>query len=202
MKTIQLTVAMLTAAWLLNTAPVAVAQHTNPDSPVTVAALKSGGKRIRLVTPANAAVDVAVIDEQGTILHQSTIQANDKRGVLLNLQNLPDGRYYLTATNNDFWVSQSVTVRNQQAIVDARNVTELVRPALTVYAKNKVEVAMPGVEKLTVSIYNRTNDLVFTQSFGSGNRHRFDLSSLPGGQYTFVYGPEQKQFTERIAINQ
>ena len=193
---------MLAAAWLLTTAEAAVAQHQNPDSPVTIAAYKSGGKRIRLATPINTPVDVAVMDEQGTLLHQSTIRASDQRGILLNLKNLPDGKYYVTATNNDFWMSQGVTVNNDQVLVNARNVTELIRPVVTAYAKNKFEVAMPGVEKLTVSIYNPTNDLVYTQSFGSGNRHRFDLSSLPNGQYTFVYGPEQKQFTERIAINQ
>ena len=202
MKTIRLTVAMLTAAWLLTTAEGAVAQLKQSDSPVTMATYRSGGKRILLALPANATVDVAVIDEQGTVLHQSTVQANDRRGVVLNMQNLPDGHYYLTATNNDFWVSQGVTVRRDQVSIDTRNVTELVRPVVTAYAKNKFEVAMPGVNKLTVSIYDRTNDLVYTHSFGAGNRHRFDLSSLPSGQYTFVYGPDQKQFTERVAINQ
>lgn len=202
MKTIRLTVAMLTAAWLLTTAEAAVAQHTNPDAPVTITALKSADKRLRVMLPANATVEVAVMDEQGTLLHQSTVQTTDKRAVLLNVKNLPDGRYFLTATNNDFWVSQAISVVNSQVRVDARNVTELVRPVVLAYAKNKFEVAMPGVEKMTVSIYDRTNDLVYTQSFGTGNRHRFDLSSLPEGQYTFVYGPEQKQFTERVAINQ
>ncbi|MBO0934819.1 T9SS C-terminal target domain-containing protein [Fibrella aquatilis] len=202
MKTIRITIALLATAWLLTTAEAAVAQHQNLESPVTVAAFKSGGKRIRLATPINSAVDVAIMDEQGTLLHQSTIRATDKRGILLNLKNLPNGRYFVTATNNDFWVSQGVTVNNEQVLVNTRNVTELIRPVVTAYAKNKFEVAMPGVEKMTISIYNPTNDLVYTQSFGAGNRHRFDLSSLPGGQYTFVYGPEQKQFIERIAINQ
>lgn len=193
---------MLTAAWLLTTAEAAVAQYKNPDSPVTMMAYKSGGKRVRLALPTNTSVDLAVIDEQGTVLHQSTIQVNNKRGVLLNMQNLPDGHYTLTATNNDFWVSQGITIHPNQLEIDTRNVTELVRPVVRAYAKNKFEVTMPGVDKLTVSIYDRTNDLVYTHLFGVGSRHRFDLSSLPTGQYTFVYGPEQKQFTERVAINQ
>ena len=64
MKTIRLTVAMLTAAWLLTTAEAAVAQHTNPDAPVTITALKSADKRLRVMLPANVTVEVAVMDDK------------------------------------------------------------------------------------------------------------------------------------------
>lgn len=177
----------------------AVAQTPVSNAPVKV--VKSSVKKIRLQTPVGATMDVSVIDQTGTVLYSGQLRAKDSRGTSLNLASLPDGRYYVTATNNDVWMSQGIVVRNDQVSVDAQNVTEVVRPALVAYAKNKYEVVMPGVKSLTVAIYDRLNDLVFTKSFGSaGEVHRFDLSSLPLGDYTFVYGPEQKQFTERVAI--
>ncbi|HEX9956387.1 MAG TPA: T9SS C-terminal target domain-containing protein [Fibrella sp.] len=199
MKQIRVTIAMLAAVWTLTTAGSAVAQTPAPSVPVSVA--KSAIKKIRLHTPVGATMDVSVIDQVGTLLYTGALRAKDARGTSLNLANLPDGHYYVTATNNDIWMSQGFTVRNDQVSIDAQNVTELVRPALVAYAKNKYEIVMPGVKTLTVAIYDRMNDLVFTKSFGSyGEVHRFDLSSLPSGDYTFVYGPEQKQFTERVAI--
>ncbi|WP_375446756.1 T9SS C-terminal target domain-containing protein [uncultured Fibrella sp.] len=199
MKQIRVTIAMLAAALTLTAAGNAVAQTPAQGAPVQI--VKSAIKKIRLQTPAGATMDVSVIDQTGTVLYSGAVRAKDNRGTSLNLANLPDGRYYVTATNNDFWMSQGILVRNDQVTVDAQNVTEVVRPALVAYAKNKYEVVMPGVKTLNVAIYDRMNELVFTKSFGSsGEVHRFDLSSLPTGEYTFVYGPEQKQFTEHVAI--
>ncbi|RYF66795.1 MAG: T9SS C-terminal target domain-containing protein [Cytophagaceae bacterium] len=176
-----------------------MAETPAKNAPVQI--IKSATKKIRLQTPVGATMDVAVIDQAGTVLYTGTLRAQDSRGTSLNLANLPDGRYYVTATNNGVWMSQGIAVRNDQVSVDAQNVTEVVRPTLVTYAKNKFEVAMPGVKSFNVAIYDRMNDLVFTKSFGSdGEVHRFDLSSLPSGDYTFVYGPDQKQFTERLEI--
>ncbi|ARK12717.1 hypothetical protein [Fibrivirga algicola] len=199
MKQIRLTIAMLAVAFTLTAAGSAAAQTSTVAGPVKIA--KSATKKVRIHTPVGTTLDISLIDQAGTLLYAGTVKAKDLRGTSVNLANLPDGRYYLTATNNDLWMSQGLTVRNDQVVIDAQNVTEVVRPALVSYAKNKYEVAMPGVQSLTVAIYDRMNDLVFTKSFGSdGEVHRFDLSSLPSGDYTFVYGPEQKQFTERVAI--
>lgn len=199
MKQIRVSIAMLLIAGTLTTAGSAVAQTPAHKAPVSV--IKSAVKKIRLQTPVGSTMDVSVIDQAGTILYSGVLRAKDSRGTSLNLANLPDGRYYVTTTNNDMWMSQGITLRNDQVSIDAQNVTELVRPALVAYAQNKYEVVMPGVKTLTVAIYDRMNDLVFTKSYGStGEVHRFDLSSLPTGDYTFVYGPEQKQFTERVAI--
>jgi hypothetical protein len=199
MKQIRVTIAMLAAAWTLTTGGSAVAQTPASVAPVSI--VKSAIKKIRLQSPVGATMDVSVIDQVGTLLYSGSVRNKDNRGVSLNLANLPDGRYYVTATNNDVWMSQGITVRNDQVSIDAQNVTELVRPAVVAYAKNKYEIVMPGVKSMTVAIYDRMNELVFARAFGGTDKvHRFDLNSLPSGEYTFVYGPEQKQFTERVAI--
>lgn len=201
MKRICLSIATLAAAWSLSIASPATAQSLATASDVAaVKVTKADAKKVRLYSPVGTPVEVAILDLTGTVLYQGTLSARDARGTSLNLMNLPDGRYYVTVTNDSFWMSQGLTVRRDLVSVDAQNVTELIKPALTAYAKNKYEIVMPGVRDLTVSIYDRLNDLIFTKSFDKGEVHRFDLSSLPTGSYTFVYGPAQKQFTERVAI--
>ncbi len=198
MKKFRISVTALVAALFFAATPGVQAQAPTPVSPVSIS--RSGLSKVRLTLPANTPMDVAVMDQEGVILYQEAIRVRNSRGLLMNLNNLPDGRYYITATNNDVWMSQGISKRNDQVSIDAQNTTELVRPALVAYAKNKYEVAMPGADALSVAIYDRMNELVYTQSFKKSAVHRFDLTALPTGEYTFVYGPEQKQFTERVAI--
>ena len=198
MKRFQITIALLAATLTLSTAEMAVAQSASAKSIVTVR--QSATKKVRVFSPVKSTMDVSVIDESGTLLFQGYLRPQDVRGTSVKLTNLPDGLYFITANNEDVWMSQGITVRNDQVRIDAQRVTELVRPALVAYAQNKFEVVMPGVKALDVAIYDRANDLVFSQSFNQDKAHRFDLTSLPSGNYTFVYGPKQKQFTERVAI--
>lgn len=196
MKRIQLTIAaLMVAAGMVGTGG-AYAQTNDGVSRVNVR--KSDNKKVRLYTPGS--VQMAIIDNNGTTLYKGDIQPNAGQGTSINLANLPDGRYYLTATNNDFWVSQGLTIRNDQVSVDAQNATALVKPTLIPYGKNKFEIAMPGTKIVNVALYDRLNTLVFSETYEKGEVHRFDLNRLPEGNYTFVVGPDFKQFTEQIVV--
>jgi hypothetical protein len=196
MKRIQLTMAALMVAAGLMSTGGAYAQTNEPVKGISVR--KSDSKKIRLYT--QAPVELAVVDADGTILYKGDINGKTGQVTALNLHNLPDGRYFLTATNNDFWVSQGLTIRNDQVSVDASNAATLVKPTLTAYGKNKFEVTMPGARNINVTIYDRFNALVFNELYQNGEKHRFDLSRLPEGDYTILVGPEFKQFSERIMV--
>lgn len=196
MKRIQLTMAALMVAVGLVGTGGAYAQTNDGVSRVTVR--KTDSKKVRLYTPGS--VQMAIIDTDGTTLYTGDIRPNAGQGTSINLANLPDGHYYLTATNNDFWVSQGLTVRNDQVSVDAQNATALVKPTLVPYGKNKFEIAMPGTKTVNVALYDRLNELVFSETYKKGAVHRFDLNRLPEGNYTFVVGPDFKQFTEQIVV--
>lgn len=171
--------------------------QTNDGVPY-VTVRKSESKKVRLYT--QAPVEMAIIDADGTTLYRGDVKAKLAGVTVLNLTNLPDGHYYLTATNNDFWTSQGLTVQNDQVRVDAQNTTTLVKPTLIPYGKNKFEIAMPGTQTLNVALYDESNALVFNETYQKGDVHRFDLNKLPSGNYTFVVGPDSKQFTEQIAV--
>ena len=144
---------------------------------------------------------MAIIDADGNVLYRGIITKNAKRATSFNLKSLPDGQYYLTAGNNAWWMSQGLTIKANAVNVDAQNLQQLAQPTLTAYEKNKIEVVLPAknVDEANVAIYDPQNVLVQTDTF-KGSVRRFDLSAMPDGAYTFVVGPNQKQFTTRIDI--
>ncbi len=191
---------MLFAAWSLASTGGAFADNGTVSGKVKV--IKSESKKVRLYTPINTPVSVAIIDAEGNTLYQGQVQAKDLRGMGFDMKTLPDGQYFLTATNDTFWLSQGLTVRGNELTVNAQSYSQLDKPTLTPYAKNKFEVTLPAtnVRTVNVAIYNQQNDLVFQDDVKATNTRRFDLNTLPAGDYTFVVGPEQKKFAEHIQI--
>lgn len=199
MKKFRLSVAVLLTAWSL--ASTGVAQADNGSGMGGVKVEKSEQKKVRVYTKPGKPVDVAIIDADGNVLYRGTITKNATRSTSFNLANLPDGQYFLTASNDAWWMSQGLTIKANAVNVDERNVQQLAEPTLTAYEKNKFEVTLPSknVQEATVAIYDTQNVLVETDTM-RGSSRRFDLSSLPSGAYTFVVGPAQKQFVSRIDV--
>lgn len=199
MKQFRLSIAVLLSVWGL--AGMGDAKADSGSGMGGVKVEKSEQKKVRIYTQPGASVDVALIDADGTILYKGIISKNAKGATSLNLNNLPDGQYYLTAGNSAWWMSQGLTIKANAVNVDARTLQQVAQPILTTYGKNKVEVMLPArnVNEANVAIYDAQNILVQTDTF-KGSTRRFDLSALPDGAYTFVVGPTEKQFTTRVDI--
>jgi hypothetical protein len=196
MKTIRMTVATLVALIGLNTLSVA---QTAPLRPVQVTA--TAAKKFVVSLPVTKA-DVALIDADGTVLYQGEMTQTNGKGTVMNLATLPDGRYALTATNNDFWFSQGITISNNRLTVNEQTTQEVIRPTLTAYDRNRFELTVPtrNVAALNVLIYNGNDELVFSDNFRNSTARRFNLDALPAGDYTLLVGPDQKRFAQRIAV--
>ena len=199
MKQFRLSIAVLLSVWGL--AGMGDAKADNGSGMGGVKVEKSEQKKVKVYTKSGVSVDVAIIDADGNLLYQGFIAKNAKGATSFNLNNLPDGQYYLTAGNNSWWMSQGITIKSNTISVDERNVQQIAEPTLTAYEKNKIEVLLPAknVEESTVAIYDPQNVLVQTDTFKGATR-RFDLSSMPDGAYTFIVGSTQKQFATRIDV--
>jgi hypothetical protein len=204
MKKFRLSIAVLLAVWSL--AGTGGAKADNGSGANGVKIEKSENKKVRLYIPtenakANTAVDVAIIDVDGTVLYKGVATRSKSGQQSFNLKNLPDGQYYITAGNNAWWMSQAVIIRGNSLTVDSRNLQQVMQPTITAYEKNKIEVTMPAVniKDATVAIYDEQNVLVHADKL-TGTTRRFDLSTLPEGAYTFVVGPDQKHFSSRIDV--
>lgn len=204
MKQFRLSIAVLLTVWGLAGAGSAVADNGSGVGGVKVE--KSEAKKVRLYVPTQESkfatpVEVAVIDAEGNLLYKSVVSSSKAARQLFNLGKLPDGQYFITASNNAWWMSQGVTVRGNTLTVDERSLQQIMEPTLTAYEKNKIEVSLPAtnVAQANVTIYDAQSVPVYAETF-SGKVRRFDLTSLPDGAYTFVVGPQQKQFTSRVDV--
>ncbi|RZM00147.1 MAG: T9SS type A sorting domain-containing protein [Pedobacter sp.] len=199
MKKFRLAVAVLLTAMSLAGMGDAKADTGSGMSGVKVE--KSEQKKVRIYTQPGASVDVAIIDADGNVLYRGFITKNAKRATSFNLNSLPDGQYYLTASNNAWWMSQGLTIKANALNVDERSMQQMAEPTLTAYEKNKIEVVLPAknINEANVAIYDAQNVLVQSDTF-KGSVRRFDLSGLPDGAYTFVVGPNEKKFITRVAI--
>lgn len=203
MKQIRLSMAaLLISMSLAGTAAVAqgVTNANDGSGMNTVHVVTSENKKVRLYTQNSTPVDVSIIDTDGTVLYQGSV-TDSKKVTAFNLKNLPDGQYYITAGTKTWWLSQGMTVRGNAVSIDAQKVQQVAQPTLTAYEKNKIEMTLPGtnVAQTNVTIYNEQSQPVYQDTFDGAVR-RFDLTALPQGLYTFVVGPNQKQFTSRINV--
>ncbi|WP_040005723.1 hypothetical protein [Fibrisoma limi] len=199
MKQFRLSVAVLLTVWGLAGMGGAVADNGSGVSGVKV--VKSEQKKVRLHTEAGQPIDVALIDADGNVLYQGLVSSAKSKDLTLNLNSLPDGQYFLTASTNNWWMSQGLTIQANAVNVDERKLKQIEQPQITTYAKNKVQVVVPAtnVEDANVAIFDAQNVPVLTETL-NGTIRRYDLSSLPEGSYTFVVGPSEKKFSTRIDI--
>jgi hypothetical protein len=200
MKKFRLSIAVLLSVWSLAGLGEAKADTGLGVSSVKIE--KSDSKKVRIYTKPGSPVDLTLVDVDGYVLYQGLTSAGNQTGEqVFNLNNLPDGRYFITAGNNEWWMSQGITIRGNVVTIDERNLQQMAQPSVTTYAKNKIEVTVPGknLDDASVSIYDAKNELVFSEAY-NGGAQRFDLSSLPTGTYTFVVGLEQKHFSSRVTV--
>ena len=182
---------------------------TRMAAPVKV--LKSEKKKFELYIPANlplgsSRVSVSVTDADGNVLYNGQVKQRDgqnlaKPAVLFNFSNLADGDYTLTAEADAWYYSQSLTVNGNELTINEQSVSQMALPTVTAYAPNKIEVTMlaKNVKNLNVWLYNVENELVYNNAL-AGGRGRFDLNSLPVGNYTLSVGSVDKQFSKQINI--
>ncbi|MCK8494550.1 DUF3244 domain-containing protein [Spirosoma sp. RP8] len=198
MKQFRLSIAVLLSVWGLAGMGDAKADNGLVINGVSVE--KSEQKKVRLYIQTAEPVDVAIIDADGNLLYRGVVARSEKGITSFNLNGLSDGQYYLTASNDSYWMSQGLTIKGNTVIVDESSQKQLVQPTISAYDKNKFEVTLPAQNvEANVAIYDSRNVLVQTGSL-NGSARRFDLSALPDGAYTFIVGPDQKQFSTRVDI--
>jgi len=154
------------------------------------------------MTQGASAVQVALIDVDGTVLFAGNVIDRNQKGVPFDVKSLPDGRYFLTTSTNTWWSSQEINIRGNVLSIDESKLSQIARPTVTSYAKNKLQVTIPtvNVASMNVAIYNQNDELVFAEEV-AGNISRLDLNGLPEGAYTLTVGSEVKRFAEQISVN-
>ncbi|GAA4465320.1 hypothetical protein GCM10023189_45740 [Nibrella saemangeumensis] len=206
MKKFRIKVAVLIAAWSLASMGGALADDKKPGvSKVKV--VKSEQKKFRLYTPegesqASQSYYVTLMDPNGVLLYEGKVAKKGEAVTSFDLKNLPDGRYYLRASTDAWYMSQGLTIHNDNLSIDELDYNLLQKPTLESYDTNKFKVSFPSVSRDDVQLWilNRWDEEVYADIVSSERPHRFDLSRLPAGPYKIVVRLAQKDFVEPITI--
>ena len=131
-----------------------------------------------------------ITDSKAKVVFTDVIEKNKHR-VKYVLNNLPNGRYYITVKGSDvFTIYETIISDKNVNIADTKS---YYRPSIHP-AKEKLSItaAVEKKEEIHVSIYDDSNILVFTYNMEKEKTftQAFNLEQLPKGDYEVIVSTE------------
>lgn len=117
------------------------------------------------------------------VYYKSTFSPKAEYRGIYNLSELQDGAYTLSVNSGDARISRNIEIKNKELAF-----SDPVFGNTPVFSLNKqlldISFLNNQLENVSVQIF-RSNSLVYASQLGDGLvvQNRFDLSSLPGGDY-------------------
>lgn len=117
------------------------------------------------------------------VYYKSTFSPKAEFRGIYNLSELQDGAYTLSVNSGDARISRNIEIKNKELAF-----SDPVFGNTPVFSLNKqlldISFLNNQLENVSVQIF-RSNSLVYASQLGDGLvvQNRFDLSSLPGGDY-------------------
>jgi hypothetical protein len=142
-------------------------------------------------------VNVDIVDAYGTVIFSDNVATiNGKKRY--QLSQLPSGDYTIR-TSNDLRIEAQVVTIQRGEVIEATVPTTTYKPMITT-AANTVDVNfLTGGKRTNVIFTDRNGETVYTNSYeGNSVNKRFDLSSLPAGDYTVYVSNGQVSKSRRI----
>ena len=121
--------------------------------------------------------------DERVVYYKSTFSPKAEYRGIYNLSELQDGAYTLSVNSGDARISRNIEIKNKELAF-----SDPVFGNTPVFSLNKqlldISFLNNQLENVSVQIF-RNNSLVYASQLGDGLvvQNRFDLSSLPGGDY-------------------
>lgn len=129
---------------------------------------------------------ITLKDAQNNILFEQSIEETEKFAKSLNLEQLPDGDYFIEIDNNTKVKIMPVSIKNDIVNVSESEMNEQFKPVVNEKdAMVYISQFSPTEAPLSVFIYNETNELIYTDVLkGKMDLGKvFDFSDSMEGQY-------------------
>lgn len=146
-------------------------------------------------------VELSLYDANEKLIHNEKVSAKSSISRTYDLNELPDGTYFLEAETALKIARYEIKVSNNSAILSNKAVSEVYKPVL-VTKDGKVSVNIQNTEKtpVSVTIYDAQDNEVYKGNLSGANAAKtFDISKVATESYTFVMTYDNKTFTETIA---
>lgn len=139
-------------------------------------------------------ISIEIRDEEGAIIYKDnySTQKNKK----FNFENLPDGKYSITLSNELKLTKQWFTIKANNVNIQP-NTETFFKPVIKINEQFIDLNYLASDPNTTVSIYDENNS-IFNMRFKNEKKinRRFDTTSLPAGEYTFNVSSKNGSYTK------
>lgn len=188
------------AAMMLATAGNAMAETHLLTKDVKLVKRDTKKVEVKINQPIVGKLDVQLTDNEGVVVYEGTLKGEEKVSTQLNLNALPNGEYALNCSNDNFWSSQRLTIKDGNLEINENSYQEALTPKIEAFAVNRFEVTTSNknLADLGVTITNNKGEVIYEGYLSSGNR--FNLSHLQTGEYAFEFTVANKSFKQFVKV--
>lgn len=188
------------AAMMLATAGNASAETHLLTKDVKLVKRDTKKVEVKINQPNVGELDVKLKDIEGVTVYAGSIKGGENVSTQFNLNALPNGEYVLNCSNDGFWSSQHLSIKNGNVEINENSYQESLAPKVEAIALNRFEVTplLKNVADMAVAITNNTGELVYDGYLSSGSR--FNLGHLPSGEYAFEFTIGDKTFKKYVKV--
>jgi hypothetical protein len=106
----------------------------------------------------------------------------------------------LNCSNDGFWSSQHLSIKNGNVEINENSYQESLAPKVESFALNRFEVTpvTKNIADMAVAITGSNGELVYDGYLSSGSR--FNLGHLPTGEYAFEFTVADKTFKKYVKV--
>lgn len=153
----------------------------------TVTTLSNKSIKISFDHAESKAIEVSLLNEAGQLLYSDSFDATSEKGKILNLRNLPNGKYSIQIESNQIIAESAIMITNELAIVSDRDMTY--KPQIEISDKYvSFNILSLGKEINATFIDENHNDVLLNESYENNSTLSkvYDISKLAQGNYTVI----------------
>jgi len=159
------------------------------------------GKKVSFALNQVKKVTLSLYDSDEVLIHTENVSAKQNINRTYDLNQLPEGTYFLEAETELKVARYEITVTGTKAILSKKAISEVYKPV--VVSKNgMVSVNIQNTYKSPVSmkIYDAQDNEVYNGNLSGTNVYKtFDMTNSVDSKYTFVMTYDNKTFIETVA---
>ena len=189
--------------FFLSMATLALATGEVPTLEVsTTTSAKKVSLKVKDLSIASKAV-ITLRDAKKTILLEEKVAGIASYGKILNLEELPEGKYELSISTPTREIIQPVELTDDKVVVNATLQRTIFHPIINIKA-DYVDISWLGqqINTVTVEILNEAGGSVFKEKVTNVIKveKRYDISKLRNGAYYVKVATPHKSYFERLVI--
>ena len=128
-------------------------------------------------------VHIQIKDESGSVIFKENVSKPNGRRKY-DLRNLPDGQYMIEISNSQKIITRNFNV-NGSKVVLSEDVQTVFKPVINWSDRNLEINLLSSGKDVVISILDDDANEIFKQNHNTMSIHRrYDISSLPKGEYT------------------